>query len=191
MTFWIGAGLSRLSGIDWDVPEDMRERYLRQPEQVRQLVSEWERRASECQPHAGHRLLARLQVENPGVRIITLNQDGLLQRAGCERVLEMHGRWGQWEGQRPAQVWMGDPYPMERIETALEWLRNCDVCVVVATSSRLQPLCDFPLEARKAGARLIEVNPEETPLSQHCHECHRGPLERLLSRWIKVPNGNH
>ena len=44
-----------------------------------------------AQPNAGHRALARLQQHGRLGALITQNVDGLHQRAGGERVLELHG----------------------------------------------------------------------------------------------------
>lgn len=184
IVLWVGAGLSRASGIDWSIPDDLFQRYLEQPQRVRDLYLEWEKRAGQCAPGEGHHLIAQIQQRRPKTRIITLNQDGLLQRAGCREVLEMHGRWGEWHGGRPAVIWTGEPYPQERIDRALEWLRSCRLCLVVGTSSEQEPLAQFPLEARKSGARLVEVNPNSTPLSEHCDECYREPAEQALKRWL-------
>ena len=52
---------------------------------------------------------------------------------------------------------------------------RADVCFVVGTSAIVYPAAGLPASARRAGAFLVEVNPEETPLSGICDVTLRGP----------------
>jgi NAD-dependent SIR2 family protein deacetylase len=49
-------------------------------------------RVRDARPNAAHRSLARLEAGGPVCRIVTQNVDGLHQRAGSRRVLDLHGR---------------------------------------------------------------------------------------------------
>ena len=53
--------------------------------------------------------------------------------------------------------------------------------IVIGTSAVVQPAASLPLIARRNGARLIKINPDETPLSDAADEMLRGPA-RLLTR---------
>ena len=44
----------------------------------------------------------------------------------------------------------------------------------------------LPLVALRNGARLIEVNPNETLLSTHAHEVLRGPAAEVLPGWWEI-----
>lgn len=44
-------------------------------------------------------------------------------------------------------------------------LQTCDLLVSIGTSAVVYPAADMPLIAKRAGATLVEVNPEPTPLS--------------------------
>ena len=198
IVFWVGAGLSQASGVR---PPQMHNRlsFLENPDRVWADTLRWREHVLECQPNPGHRLLARFQQQYPPIRIVTLNQDGLLQRAGCE-VLEMHG--SIWESrcfrcdrshcdcrarQRPHVVWVGEDLPEERVEQALAWLADCDLLVGVGTSGVMPPAGEMPAQARQA--HRLEINLCETPISSHYHECWRGPAEELLAKL--APSDSH
>lgn len=66
---------------------------------------------------------------------------------------------------RPDVVWFGEALPRDVLEAAADAARSCRVCLVVGTSSVVQPAASLALEAARSGATVIEVNPEETPLT--------------------------
>ena len=48
---------------------------------------------------------------------------------------------------------------------------------------RISLASQLPLLAKEGGATLIEVNPEETPLSAYADETLRGPAGDILPAW--------
>ena len=58
--------------------------------------------------------------------------------------------------------------------------------MLIGTSAVVYPAAEFPVIAYRRGAKLIEVNPQETPLSELCTAVLRAPsgqsLPRLLAR---------
>jgi len=54
------------------------------------------------------------------------------------------------------------------------------VFLCVGTSAVVHPAASLPLEALGHHACLVEVNPEETPLSALCEFALRGPAARVL-----------
>jgi NAD-dependent deacetylase len=42
---------------------------------------------------------------------------------------------------------------------------ECDIMLVVGTSAIVQPAAFMPMIAKESGAKIIEVNPEKTPLT--------------------------
>lgn len=42
---------------------------------------------------------------------------------------------------------------------------DCDLMLVVGTSAVVQPAALMPVIAKESGARIIEINPEKTPLT--------------------------
>jgi NAD-dependent deacetylase len=90
---------------------------------------------------------------------------------------------------RPDVVWFGEALDAEVLALAFSAARSADVCLVVGTSSVVYPVAALPDVALEHGASVIEINPEETPLSERATLCVRGPagefvpqvLERALS----------
>lgn len=180
LLFWVGAGLSQASGVPAPPAYD-RGRFLLNQEQGRHEFAAWREQVLARQPNRGHEVLRELQQKYPDTRIVTTNQDGLLQRAGCE-VTELHGN-GMNESGRPGVVWMGEDLDGALLEEVFGWLETCEVLVLVGTSSTVQPASEMPLRAY-GRARLIEINLQDTPLSAQCDERLRGRAEELLERFL-------
>jgi NAD-dependent deacetylase len=66
---------------------------------------------------------------------------------------------------RPHVVLFGEALDEAALLAAYEKAADCDVCVVVGTSALVYPAMHIPEIAKSAGALLIEVNLEETPLT--------------------------
>ena len=171
---------------------------------------EWRRRLVEkAEPNPGHLALAELERRIPAFTLITQNVDGLHQRAGSENVTELHGnilrsrctleettvqdylpdeapppcpRCGA--PLRPDVVWFGEALPHEAFEAASEAARACDLFLSVGTSSLVYPAAALPFEPLENGAILVEVNPDETPLTPHADHLLRGPAGEVLPRLV-------
>lgn len=113
-----------------------------------------------------------------GARIVELH--GNLQRTICARTrrlvdagwLRKHGDAepvpsphspGDWC--RPDVVWFGEALPTLALSHAQAAAARGGVCLIVGTSGIVQPAASLPLLARQAGARLIELNPEPSALT--------------------------
>jgi NAD-dependent deacetylase len=82
---------------------------------------------------------------------------------------------------RPGVVWFGEqllPNELERVENFLDG-RVCDVVIVAGTTATFGYIIDWALRAGD-GAELIEVNPEETPLSRFATRLVREPAAIAL-----------
>jgi NAD-dependent deacetylase len=69
---------------------------------------------------------------------------------------------------RPGVVWFGEQLPwneLRRVENYLE-AGPCDFVIVAGTTATFGYIIDWALRALASDGELIEVNPEETPLSQ-------------------------
>lgn len=165
-----------------------------------------------CPPHRGHLHLARLQQARPGVAVITQNTDGLHQRAGVRDVVELHGslwrlrcpRHGKVEdvaagayarrtcaqcgaALRPDIVWFEDPIDARVFARADALIRDCATFVAVGTSAMVYPAAGLIERAREAGARMIELNLEDTERSDLFDERWRGPAGDLLPSKFPLP----
>ena len=65
---------------------------------------------------------------------------------------------------KPTVVLFGEPMPVDAVEDALSLARRADVMLVVGTSLVVYPAADIPLVASRAGAEIIIVNAEPTPM---------------------------
>ena len=98
-----GAGLSTESGIpDYRGPQTRHvprrpvqyDEFVRDPEARRRYWARASRgwqRVARAEPNAGHRALARLERAGLLTGTVTQNVDGLHQKAGARRVVELHG----------------------------------------------------------------------------------------------------
>jgi NAD-dependent deacetylase len=166
------------------------EAFEKDPEKVWDF-HDWRRdMMAKAEPNLAHRIIAALQRDRPDSVVITQNIDGLHQRAGATDVLELHGSvWRvrcDMEGKiredftqplpsrrcecgeylRPDIVWFGDPLKRDVVRRAAEAIGDCDLLISIGTSGVVYPAADFPRIARQMGRTCIEINPEETPLSE-------------------------
>lgn len=192
IVFFTGAGMSAESGVptyrgkggvwsQYDYEEyACQEAFDRQPEKVLRFHDLRRQAALDCQPHAGHRVIAGM----PDAFVITQNIDGMHQRAGSKKVVELHGSlWrlrceecgaakedygreyetlrcdcGCWL--RPAITWFGDMLDEAVMQQASELIASCDLFISIGTSGTVWPAAGFPDLARQSGAYCIEINPE-------------------------------
>ena len=87
---------------------------------------------------------------------------------------------------RPGVVWFGeslDSREIERVETYLDG-GACDVVIVAGTTATFGYIVDWATRAAGRNGRLIEVNPEETSLSQFASERIREPAGVALPRLV-------
>jgi NAD-dependent deacetylase len=180
------------------------------------LVWEWYawRRGliSKAEPNPAHLALAEIEKRLARFTLITQNVDGLHQKAGSRGVIELHGNiWRtkcslegtiveKWDEDgdppprcpscagflRPDVVWFGENLPLENLSAAIQAAQNCDVFLSVGTSSLVQPAASLPLLAKEAGAVVVEVNPDPTPLAEAAGYVLRGPAGKVLPELIRA-----
>jgi NAD-dependent deacetylase len=158
-------------------------------------------------PNPGHSTLARWETRFDRLDIITQNIDGLHAKAGSKNIIELHGNiWktrctqegtvfepGAAQAEeslprcpncgallRPHVVWFGEMLDRKVLEKAFTLSAACRVMLVVGTSAYVQPAASLPLTAVQAGAGLIEINPEPTPLTEMSHLFLRGKSGEIL-----------
>jgi len=69
---------------------------------------------------------------------------------------------------RPGVVWFGEQLPWDELRRVENYLEDgpCDFVIVAGTTATFGYIIDWALRAIASDGELIEVNPEETPLSQ-------------------------
>lgn len=162
----------------------------------------------DCQPNPAHFAIAEWQDRFKTLTLVTQNIDGLHRAAGFEDVIEMHGnihrsrcvscgsryqmeretvphdpdRCSCGSPLRPDVVLFGEMLPDGAYERGALAAASCDVFFTVGTSALVYPAAMLPEIARQSGAFLVEVNPEETPLSAICDVSLRGKAGEILPR---------
>lgn len=158
-------------------------------------------------PNPAHHAIAAWQDRFADFCLVTQNVDGLHQRAGSRDVTELHGNvwrgrctecgsrydlrelgikegvplcWDCGNSLRPDVVLFGEMLPPGAFEKAAAKAENCELCFVVGTSALVYPAASIPEIASAAGAYMVEVNPEHTPLSDLCDEILSGPAGEIL-----------
>lgn len=83
---------------------------------------------------------------------------------------------------RPGVVWFGEQLPWDKLERVEDFLDGgtCDVVIVAGTTATFGYIVDWALRGSRDGAELIEVNPEETPLSRFATRLVREPAALAL-----------
>ena len=83
---------------------------------------------------------------------------------------------------RPGVVWFGemlDPTRITRVEAFLDD-GDADVVLVIGTTAMFGYIVDWAMRATGDGGRLIEINPDPTPLSSFASQCIRKPAGEAL-----------
>lgn len=172
-------------------PEDLAtpQAYARDPK----LVWEWYamrfEMVSRARPNQAHTLLAELE-NTKDLTLVTQNVDGLHERAGSVNILELHGNLTRsrcercrhfdplkpnfeipphcskcGERVRPNVVWFGETLPQAMFQNAIYAFAEADLALIIGTSGVVEPAASLARLAREQGAYIIEINPEQTPLS--------------------------
>jgi NAD-dependent deacetylase len=159
----------------------------------------------EAQPNPGHFALAALEQNLAHFVLVTQNVDGLHLRAGSKKIVELHGnidrhrcfdknhpaenvQFGLAEPPRchcgslvrPDVVWFEEALPESQLTEAFRESESCDVMLVIGTSALVQPAASLPLIAKRSQAKIVEINPISTPLTEHADIYISGPSGVIL-----------
>jgi len=171
----------------------------------------WRRELVErCTPNLAHHTLADIESTLDNFLLITQNVDDLHTAAGSKNVLELHGSlWRSrctqcrktWTDRhthlpdpipacpncgamaRPDVVWFGEQLNDEILNRAFGAASQAAMMLVVGTSALVQPAALLPQVAKQAGAYLVEINVEKTPLTPISDLFLQGSATQELARW--------
>jgi NAD-dependent deacetylase len=171
----------------------------------------WRRQlVAKAKPNPAHLALVELESAFPKFELITQNVDGLHQRAGSAKVIELHGNItrtkcfnegtivSQWEDTgevppkcpqcggllRPDVVWFEETLPELEMAAAARASKNCDVFFSIGTSSLVYPAAALPTEALRSGATVVEINPQRTPFTPQAHFALNGAAGIVLPELV-------
>jgi NAD-dependent deacetylase len=87
---------------------------------------------------------------------------------------------------RPGVIWFGEQLPWDELRRVENYLEDgpCDFVIVAGTTATFGYIIDWALRAIASDGELVEVNPEETPLSQFATQRVREPAALALPRIV-------
>lgn len=199
-----GAGISTESGLpDFRGPDGL---WTRRDKGLppRPMAKSWD----SVEPNRGHLALAELHSLGKLKFLISQNVDNLHLKSGIpqEMLAELHGNITKlrcerckkvvdkstgkstcWCGGRlnPSVVDFGQPLPEEELRAAFEHSRKSDLFIVAGSSLVVTPAADMPVEALRAGAKLVIINQGETPLDNRSHLRFFEAIGEVLPRAVK------
>jgi NAD-dependent deacetylase len=170
----------------------------------------------EAGPNPAHFALARLEAAGLIKAVITQNIDGLHQKAGSQRVHEVHGHMREAtcircyqavpadnlirafleDGQvprctcggvmKPNVILFGEQLPLSVLTAARQDTLACDLMLVIGSSLTVEPVSDLPLMASGHGARLVIINYQPTHLDERADVLIQGDLAEVMPRIADV-----
>ena len=86
---------------------------------------------------------------------------------------------------RPAVVWFGESLDPGVLDRAMHAAQDAEICISAGTSAVVHPAAGIPLLTRESGGRVIEVNPEVTPISPFADIHLRGAGAEILPKILE------
>jgi NAD-dependent deacetylase len=185
------------------------------PIKVWSMLKELDELIAPAQPNPAHAALARLEQLGLLRAVITQNIDNLHQAAGSKKVVEFHGNGRrlvclQCRSKedalhfqkkmdrefpprcptckavlKPDVVLFGEAIPAAAAQEALNLAQQANMLLVIGTSATVAPANALPLIAYERGATVVEINLEQTQLSQGiAHFCLQGRAGEILPALI-------
>ncbi|SPD75158.1 NAD-dependent protein deacetylase 1 [uncultured Desulfobacterium sp.] len=208
LVVFTGAGISTESGLpDFRGPDGLwtrRDKGL--PEK------EPRQRWRDAQPNSGHYAIAELQEMGKLKFLISQNVDNLHLKSGIrpDLLAELHGNLSKMRctvcgskvdrslGLTTCQcggqliksiVDFGQSLPEKDLMLSYQHSQGCDLFIVVGSSLVVTPAADMPLEALRAGARLVIINKGDTPFDGHAHLRFDEEIGQVLPKAVEILRG--
>ena len=185
--FFTGAGISTASGLpDFRGPDGV---WTRRDKGLPPAAGKpWET----VEPNSGHLALVELQKLDRLKFLISQNVDNLHLKSGIppDLLAELHGNITRLRCRRCEKTFdrsagkkacvcggalvssvvdFGQSLPVKDLSFSFKHSAKSDLFVVVGSSLVVTPAADIPMEALRAGAKLVIINAEETPFDSLAH----------------------
>ena len=167
---------------------------------------------TKVKPNLGHYSLVDFERIYEDFLLITQNVDNLHREAGNNKIVELHGNifetkcascGKKHQGEivesvevpkckfcdgllRPDVVLFGENLDNQNIRKAQEAAAGSEIFFSIGTSALVEPAASLAYLAKANGSYIVEINKEETPLSQHADECLRGSTEKILPTLVII-----
>ncbi|MCD7899636.1 MAG: NAD-dependent deacylase [Bacteroides sp.] len=166
--------------------------FFKNPDLVLRFYNDRRKQLMSVKPNKGHELVAELE-KDFDVTVITQNVDNLHERAGSKHIIHLHGeltkacssrnpndsryikelipeeyeikvgdKAGDGSQLRPYIVWFGEAVP--RIETAVQFVKQADILVIIGTSLNVYPAAGL-LNYAPDHAEIYLIDPHEVQVS--------------------------
>ena len=226
IVFVTGAGISQESGIPtfrgkdglWRNQDAMKlatiDAFYDNPKMVWEWYNERRMNIFQAQPNPGHKAIAELE-KYAEVVVLTQNIDGLHQKSGSTKVLELHGSIVKIKCSvcdykeeilteiselpplckcgnilRPDVVWFGESLPHDVWQNAINLASNCDLMIIAGTSLVVSPANTLPIYAKQNNATLVEINPRDTEMSGEMDITIRNTSAESLPKLVSLFKNN-
>ena len=135
-----------------------------------------------AKPNKAHELIAQLE-QFYNVVVVTQNVDDLHERAGSSKIIHLHGELMKSRSTidskliykctesihlndncekgsqlRPHIVWFGEMLEDSKIDEAIRYVMECDICVIIGTSLQVYPANEIPSYVSEK-CQLILIDP--------------------------------
>jgi len=150
----------------------------------------------EAKPNVAHIGLAKLEQKGLLKSIITQNIDNLHQEAGSKTVYEFHGNARQFVCMdcgkiyqrdnitldekaprclknncngllKPDFIFFGEGIPTKAYQESINAANTAEVFILIGTTGEIMPASQIPHLAKQNGAKIIEINIEESSFTQN------------------------
>lgn len=187
------------------------ESFIRNPAKVWVMLKEMIDTIRHAKPNPAHLALAELEKMGLLEGIITGNVDFLHQAAGSKNVIELHGnnrnlicmkchkthpielyleeippKCDCGNFLRPDVVLFGEQLPEKALFNSYALAKSSDLMLAIGTSSVVSPMSHMPVAAKENGAKVLEINLEETFLTSFISDwIISGKVEDILPKIVK------
>lgn len=169
--------------------------FLRNPKKVWKMLLDMIINFRDAKPNPAHVALAELEKMGYLKAVITQNIDDLHRKAGNKNVIEFHGNFSKLYCMdcktiynindiltkielenlppkckcggiiKPDIIFFGEAIPRDALIRSFDLANKCDLMLVIGTSCVVYPAAELPIIAKGKGAKIIEINKEESMIS--------------------------
>jgi NAD-dependent deacetylase len=165
-----------------------------------------------AKPNPAHIGLARLEEMGLLKCVITQNIDNLHQAAGSTVIHEFHGNsqkmictsckkhftvpdvnleilppeCDECNGLiKPDFIFFGESIPMDAYHASIEAAESADVLLIIGSTGEVMPANQVPIIAKQSGAKIIEINPQNSNYSSIITDIHlKGKASEMMTRLV-------